>query len=542
MKTSSGQIRKALLPFLATCALVFSAAQLRADDESDNEYNRQYRSYYDVPLGDNYTGKSPYMRSTGRPQPPPPAPPRRVEVAPLPPPQMPERQSCSEITTGLIRMSKRTPAEVSLGQEFMYELNPTAVACAGNVVVTDQVPPGATYVRSEPPAEVSGDRLIWRLQNMEPGETRSLKVWLKADQEGRLASCATVSADPRVCASTFVGKPLLAITKTGPEMAQIDTDVTYNILVSNTGTAVAREVVVTDTVPDGLSHSSGQRQLTFNVGDLPPNQSKSIPVTLRATARGKVCNGAVAASSNAGQVNAQACTTIVKPGLKIVKSTKDKQLLINRTASYDLVVSNTGDVPLTGVVVTDTAAAETTIVVADGATVNGNTATWTIGDLAAGAEKTLGVKVVSRTPGKFCDVASVSSAQGLKDSSQDCTEWMGVTGVLLEMVDDPDPIQVGETTTFTIRVTNQGSTRDIEQLTIKSTFGEEMDPVTASGGATISGKTVTWPMVPTVGPKQVVTYTVVGKGLKAGDHRMQTEITTRLRQNPITKYESTTIY
>ena len=38
----------------------------------------------------------------------------------------------------------------------------------------------------------------------------------------------------------------------------------------------------------------------------------------------------------------------------------------------------------------------------------------------------------------------MTSTMGLKDSAQACTVWKGVTGVLLEMVDDPDPIQVGE--------------------------------------------------------------------------------------------------
>ncbi len=397
---------------LAACSLILSLSCLRADDESQNDFNRRYRQNYEVPKGENYTGRSPYFKASGQPQPAPQPPPRRVEVV-REVPRAPETQSCAEITTGLMRMTKRMPAEVSLGQEFMYELNPTAVACVGNVVVTDHVPPGATYVRSEPAAEVQGEHLVWRFHEMEPNETRNIKVWLKADQEGRLTSCAMVIAEPRVCASTMVGKPQLAITKTGPEVAQIGNDVTYNIVVSNPGTAVAHNVVVTDTVPDGLSHSSGQRELSVNVGDLAPRQSKSIPVTMKADKRGKVCNTVVAASSDAGKVNAEACTTIVQPGLKIVKSTTDKQLLINRAASYNIVVSNTGDVPLTGVVVTDSAAAETAIQSADGASVSGNTATWNIGDLAAGAEKTLNVKVVSKVPGKFCNSATVASAQGL---------------------------------------------------------------------------------------------------------------------------------
>ncbi len=339
-----------------------------------------------------------------------------------------------------------------------------------------------------------------------------------------------------------MGKPVLAITKSGPETAQIGSDVTYTINVSNRGSAVAHAVKVTDTVPEGLTHSSGQRQLSFDVGDLGPNQSKSIPVTLRADKRGRVCNGAVAASSDAGQVNAEACTTIVQPGVKIVKSTNDKQLLINRTASYNIVVSNTGDIPLTGVVVTDNAAPETSIVSAEGGSVSGNTVTWNLGELAAGAEKTLAVQVMSRSPGRFCNSASVATAQGLKDSSQDCTEWIGVTGVLVEVVDDPDPIQVGETTTFTIRVTNQGSTRDIEDVNVKSTFVDQMDPVNGSNGATIQGKTVTWPTVARLAPKQTITYTLVGKAAKAGDHRLETQVTTKARENPIVELESTTVY
>jgi uncharacterized repeat protein (TIGR01451 family) len=505
---------------------------------AENEYNRQYRSFHDVPLGENYTGRSPFLRPKGEPEAPAPAPVQMVR----PPERPPVQQSCAEITSGLVHMTKKMPAEVSLGQEFMYELNPVAVGCVGNVVITDRIPPGASYVRSEPPAEVQGDRLIWRFPEMEPGEARNIKVWLKAEQEGRLTSCATVYAEPRVCASTIVGKPVLAIVKSGPEMAQIGTDVTYTIVVSNTGSAVAREITVTDAVPEGLSHSSGQRQLSFNVGDLAPNQSRSIPVTLRADARGRVCNGAVAASSNAGEVRAEACTTIVQPGLKIVKSTEDRELLINRVATYAIVVSNIGDVPLTGVVVTDNAAPETSIVAAEGGTASGNTATWNVGELKPGEEKQLSVKIQSSRPGRFCNTATVATAQGLRESAQACSDWIGVTGVLVEVVDDPDPIQVGETTTFTIRVTNQGSTRDIEDLNVKAVFGEAMDPTAASGGATVNQRTVSWPTVPRLAPKQSVTYTIVGKAARAGDHRLETQVTTRERANPIVELESTTIY
>lgn len=451
-------------------------------------------------------------------------------------------ERCPEINTGLMRMVKRMPTEVTLGQEFMYELSAQAAACVANVVITDQIPAGATYVRSEPAAQVQDGNLVWRIPEMAPNDSQTIRVWLKADREGRLASCAIVTADPRLCAEVFVGRPVLAITKTGPETAQVGSDVTYNIVVSNTGTAIAREVVVTDTVPDGLSHTSGQRELSFQVGDLNPNQSRSVPLTLKADRRGRVCNAAVASSSNAGRVNAEACTTIVQPGLRIVKTTQDNQLLINRAATYSIVVSNIGDVPLTDVVVTDTPAPETTIAAAEGATSSGSSATWNLGQLNAGEQKQLTVKVLSAVPGRFCNTATVATAQGLRESAEACSEWIGVTGVLVEVVDDPDPIQVGETTTFTVRVTNQGRTRDIENLNVKSTFAEQLEPTAASGGGTLSGRTVTWPTVQRLAPKQSVTYTIVGRAVRAGDHRMETQVTTSERNVPITELESTTVY
>ena len=533
MKRSNQSLWMALSAVLTALLLASSQPAVQAADSQAGTADdaRHGRKNYNVPPGEYYTGRSPFTGSEAAP--PATGAPRAAEPAAGAP--------CQVINTGWVHMTETMPREVFLGQEFMYELNPRAVACVGNVVVTDQIPAGTTYVRSEPKAELVDGKLVWKLGDMEPGQTIPLKVWVRADREGEVGSCATVSADPRLCAKTFVGKPLLAIEKTGPEMAQLNSDVTYNILVANRGNAIAKGVIVTDEVPKGLVHASGQNQLTFNVGDLAPNQSKSIPVTLKATERGKFCNKASAVASNVPKVSAEACTTVVQAGLKIVK-TGDKELFINKAAKYQIKVSNVGDTPLTGVVVTDTAPSPTTIAAAPGATVSGNTATWNVGNLAKGEEKTFEISLLSKVPGNYCNGATVACAQGLRESAQACTEWVGVTGVLVEVVDDPDPVQVGEFTTFTIRVTNQGSSRNIEEINVKSTFQAEVDPVSASNNGTVNGKNVSWPTVPTLAPKASVTYTIRAKGVKAGDHRMETQVTTKLRQNPIVELESTTIY
>ena len=56
----------------------------------------------------------------------------------------------------------------------------------------------------------------------------------------------------------------------------------------------------------------------------------------------------------------------------------------------------------------------------------------------------------------------------------------GVSAILVEVVDDPDPIQVGEQTTYTVRVTNQGGGMDLRDVAVKAVLPAGIDPVSAS--------------------------------------------------------------
>jgi uncharacterized repeat protein (TIGR01451 family) len=461
-----------------------------------------------------------------------PAPAPAPKPAPAPAPAA--KTDCSDPTWGLIKMTKTMPREASLGSEFQADLSIVAQGCAANVIVRDTVPAGASYVRSEPAATVEGDQLIWKIGNMDAGQTIAAKIWFKAEKEGTLVNCATVSADPRVCAVTFVGKPVLSIEKTGPETAVLGADVTYNIVVKNSGSSVAKNVVLTDPVPSGLS---GQA-VNVNMGDIAPGQSKTATATFKTTQRGKVCNTATANSSNAGKVTDDACTVVLVPGLKVEK-TGTKEQILGRNADYTIVVSNTGDTTLSNVIVSDTAPAETSIVSAPGATVAGNKATWTIASLAPGAKVNQTVRLTSKVAGTHCNNVT-ASASGMSDSAQACTLWKGIAAVLLEVVDDPDPIQVGENTTYTIKVTNQGFA-DINNVKIVANFGEQVTPVSTAQG-TISGKTANFPTVAKLAAKQVVTYTITVKGASVGDSRNKIILTCEELKTPVEEEESTTVY
>ena len=133
-----------------------------------------------------------------------------------------------------------------------------------------------------------------------------------------------------------------------------------------------------------------------------------------------------------------------------------------------------------------------------------------------------------------------ASSGALSDSAKACTLWKGIAAVLLEVVDDPDPIQVGENTTYTIRVFNQG-TGDIHNLKVTATFGEQIMPVSTPQGS-VSGKVANFPPINKLAPKQAVTYTVTVKGASVGDSRNKISLTADELRAPVDEEESTTVY
>jgi len=445
------------------------------------------------------------------------------------------------VAGNLVDISKEsTPSMVALGETYETVINVKANGDAANVVVTDVIPDGAELVSATPEPTREGNKLTWRFKSMDAGQANKIRVKYKAAKVGDLRSCATVHALPRVCTVVKVGKPEIKIQKTGPATAIINEAVTYNIRVSNPGSMAARNVVVTDQVPAGLTHSSGQKTVTFNVGELAAGASRDYTVVLTAAQKGKHCNKAVVTTANAGKAEAEACTTVLVPGLKIEKTGPAMQFL-GKLASYNIKVTNTGDTTLNDVTVTDTAPAATTLKSAPGAAVSGNTAVWTIPSLASGADKTFKVVLTTMTPGTHENCATVTSRQGLNGKDCAATKWQGISALLITVEDDPDPIQIGESTTYTIKVTNQG-TADDTQIKLVATFGDEISPTSASNGGKIDGKTVTFPAYPRLAPKQSFTYTITAKGEAKGDHRLKVTRTSKDIPKPTTAEESTRVY
>lgn len=455
-----------------------------------------------------------------------------------PAPQMGTSRICCDGVT----VTATQPQLCILGDNYALDLCIQACIDVCHVEVNAILPEGVSLVRSEPEGVNTNDNtLTWSFDGMKKGETQHSRVLLRADREGDLCVCFCVTAVPVQFCTILCAKPILECSKCGPCEVCPGDAVPYTITVSNKGSCAAQEVVVTDLVPDGLEHSSGLRTLTFKLGTLEACQTKTINVCFTAVKRGKVCNRINVTACNANPVGCEFCTNVCKECVELIK-VGPKEVPIGKIADYEITVINPGDKPLTNVVLTDQAPSATSIVEAKGAIVNGNQATWQIRQLNPGEKQTVILSLTTCTPGYFVNRVSVDNDQHCHACAEWGTRWIGKPALNMCFTEMEGPICIGETTSYNIRVTNQGSEED-HNLRVVVNFPKELVPVSISGDSAgkISGQTVTFAPIQNLGARQTVEFRVDARAKESGDARIKAEISSDSIKTPIVQEESTII-
>ncbi len=440
-----------------------------------------------------------------------------------------------------ITVTARNPSMCMLGEQYPLEFEVRACDDVCDVVVTTHLPEGVSFIRSTPEAKVEGKKLIWNFGPMNKGECRLAKVFVRCECEGEQCACFCATAVPvRFCA-LLCAKPILVCEKCAPAEVCPGDPVHYTITVTNRGSCTAEEVVVTDNVPEGLEHSSCVKTLTFKLGCLEPCQTKKVNFCLTAVKRGKVCNTAVVTACNADSTSCEACTCVCCCAMECNK-VGPKEQMIGKNADYQITVVNTGDKPLTDVVVTDNAPSATSIVAANGATINGNQAVWKLRELKPGEKMTFNITLYTCTPGCFTNKVYVSNCQGCCGSCEFTTRWKGRPALNVCMTETEGTICVGETTSYIITVANQGSEED-NNVKVVVRFPNQIVPIAVSGDSDgqISGQTVTFAPYNNLRARQTLKYRVEGKAKESGDARITVEVTSDSIKTPITQQESTIV-
>ncbi|WP_316822488.1 gliding motility-associated C-terminal domain-containing protein [Pedobacter gandavensis] len=298
--------------------------------------------------------------------------------------------------SGLV-MLKNGPANAQAGSPIVYTLkiSNNGLSDALNANILDEVPANVKSVTWNATVQGSATiigpndgagNLISLNGNIPTGSANAILVTINGTVDpsfsGSISNTATATpseAGGISSSSTVVSQvsrtPVLTITKTGPATVIAGQQIAYTITVTNTSTADAKALVITDAVPADLSNLSwststegsasviGSGNGTANAisvtGNLPAGSANKIIINvtgrLSSAFSGSLANTATASPSEPGTVAKSATSTAQAsrlPVLSILK-TGPATIISGQQITYTVTVTNTGASDAVGLQIAD---------------------------------------------------------------------------------------------------------------------------------------------------------------------------------------------
>jgi uncharacterized repeat protein (TIGR01451 family) len=500
--------------------------------------------------------KTSETRPASPPSTPPSTPPRTTErTPPAPPPdavppgmsRVRHYEPAGKAAASPFLVERLAPKEVRAGQPFEYTLMVTNLSDKDLAEVTlKELIPDNTTIRSTDPDTTSktDTHLVWRYRQLKAGQTARATVQAVASKTGLVTPCVEVTYRPTaVCVGINVVQPKLELVKTAPESALVCEVIPLTLTVRNAGTGDAENVVIRDPLPKGMTSLDGESTLVLQAGTLQPGQSKRFTEKVKVASAGTYANTATAqAGGGLDASSAKVSTEVHQPMLAVTKKGPETRY-VGTPVKYTITVSNTGKVPATKTVLSDTVPDGAAFTSASaGGTHRGGNVVWNLGTIPAGEKRNVTVTLQAQQAATLRSTASVK-AVCCEAAETTTTLVKGIPAILLECVDERDPIEIGANETYVITVTNQGSAVGTN-IRVTCTLPAEQTYVSSDGPtrATADGKTVTFAPLARLAPKAKATYRVVVKGTKTGDVRFAVELTSDQMTSPAGETESTHIY
>ena len=371
--------------------------------------------------------------------------------------------------------------------DYTITVNNIGKADAKQVVVVDRLDKGLKYVSSSHNGvyDEAAHTVTW-VVDIAAGSSFDLTVTAVADEYGVLTNDVTVG-DKRASVDVAVPEiiPTKDVNNTAPNFGD---KVEYTITLSNNGVVDAKQVVVVDTLDEGLTFVSAsdngvwnpfKRTVTWTV-DLAKGESKVFTVIATVSAYGNIPN-TVSVGDKSSSVN------IAVPEIIPGKTVDVENPNFGDTVTYTVVVTNNGVVDVKQVVVRDILDKGLKFVKATGEYTfdeDSRTVTWII-DLAKGESQTFYVTAVAEAYGVLINDVTV----GDNTASADVV----VPEIIPDKTANITNPNFGDKVDYTVTVTNDGI-GDANNVVIVDMLGEGLTFVSASDNGVWDPvkRTVTW--------------------------------------------------
>jgi uncharacterized repeat protein (TIGR01451 family) len=375
--------------------------------------------------------------------------------------------------------------------------------------------------------------------------------------------------------------PIVTVRVRVPACAPPGQDIEYRICVENCSPADAHHVVIRNQLPANAKFvraipepTETQPELRWKLGTMFGGERRQIVLVLAPTGPGDVTNctrvqfeyGQCVTTRLAGcpppfmppDVTVQPGVPVKEPPVPVpagdaklkLTMTGPKQQYTNLPAQYFLTVTNTGKAAATNLLLTAQLPPELQFDRASmgGKFVEGQVA-WILGNLEAGASRTLELVVKAEASGEFCIRGIVLADRGLTDRAEICTLFQGTSAILLELTDRKDPVEVGGETSYVIEVGNQGGAA-ATNIQVKALVPAALGYLRAKGAEVKLGErtpdgyqTLLFEPVKSLAAGAKLEIEVFCKALRAGEARFKVEVRAdQLERGPVREEESTMIF
>jgi uncharacterized repeat protein (TIGR01451 family) len=359
---------------------------------------------------------------------------------------------------------------------------------ANNVALTDTLPPGVAFKSvsgSASCAHSSGTVTCSNLGNIGAGGSRSITIVVTPTVAGVITNTAIVtSSNPDLTPSNNT----TSITTTVSPVADLSigkiassnpitagTSLTYTLFVTNIGPSTATNVLISDTLPGGVTFVSapgctGTTIINCSIPTLTAGSSvsRSILVNVNSTTFGPLVNTATVTGNEFDSNtinNTTTLTTIVsrQVSLSLTKSDFPDPVAAGASLTYTLTISNAGPSSANGVVVTDTLPANVTVASAPGCS-GTNPLICSVGTVASGGTAVVTIRV---TPASSLAAGTIltntATVSGTESDSNPANNTAAITTTVIRRTDlsitksdTPDPVIAGNNVTYNVIVTNNG--------------------------------------------------------------------------------------
>ncbi|MTH14818.1 gliding motility-associated C-terminal domain-containing protein, partial [Flavobacterium sp. LC2016-01] len=351
-----------------------------------------------------------------------------------------------------------------INTEITFELIITNNGPQNNtgVQVTDLLPAAFTFIRyNVSTGTYDAATGLWNIGNLMNGQSETLQITAKANAIGNFVNRAEVTAadllDPDSTpnngvnleddyAIALVGTraetppppPVsdLSLTKTVNNATPlVDSQVTFEVVITNNGKDDNKDVQVTDLLPTGYTFtgytvSTGTYTPTtglWTVGNIINGKSETLQITATVNLTGDYLNIAEVTAAgiddpdstpnNGVTTEDDYATTSTTPNpqtanLSLTKTVDNPAPLIGSSVTFEVIITNNGPQNTAGVEVTDLLPSGYTFssYSATKGTYNRTTGKWTIGSLVNGDSQTLQITATVNAVGNYSNIAEVTAS------------------------------------------------------------------------------------------------------------------------------------